>query len=120
MFPASLQLVGPDHSEDRLVVAAGTTKPWTVAHTPDGIAGLVTRLAAMQPTLVVLEATGGYEQRAATALHDAGQRVAVINPRQLRDFAKGRLLAGFPAGRGRVAHGAAPSGRGWLCLSESR
>jgi transposase len=55
---------------------------------PDGIASLVGRLAALAPTLVVLEATGGFEIPAVAALAAAGLAVAVVNPRQARDFAK--------------------------------
>jgi transposase len=46
-----------------------------------------------QPRLIVLEASGGYEAAAVCALQSAGLRVAVVNPRQARDFAKsmGRL-----------------------------
>jgi transposase len=56
-----------------------------------GIDELTKRLKAMD--LVVMEATGGYETAVATALVAAGIRVAVVNPRQVRDFAKatGRL-----------------------------
>lgn len=54
---------------------------------------LVTQLQQTQPTLIVLEATGGLELQAATALAAKGLPVAVVNPRQVRDFAKatGRL-----------------------------
>jgi len=55
---------------------------------PAGVAGLVKRLSAGPVTLVVIEATGRYERRAALALMDAGFEVAVVNPRQPRDFAK--------------------------------
>jgi transposase len=47
-----------------------------------------TRLAALAPACVVLEATGGYERACAAALATAGLPVAVVNPRQVRDFAK--------------------------------
>jgi transposase len=53
-----------------------------------GIALLLERLTALKPALVVLEATGGYEIPAVAALAAAGLAVAVINPRQARDFAK--------------------------------
>jgi transposase len=53
-----------------------------------GLAELVQRLQAMSPTLVVLEATGGYEVPVAAALASAGLAVAVVNPRQIRDFAR--------------------------------
>jgi transposase len=58
-----------------------------------GIGQLLERLTVLKPDLVVLEASGGYETAAATALAGALWRVAVVNPRQVRDFAKatGRL-----------------------------
>jgi transposase len=54
----------------------------------DGIAGLVRRLAPLKPALIVREATGGYEMPLAAALQVAGLPVAVVNPRQARDFAR--------------------------------
>ena len=58
-----------------------------------GIAALVKRLKTYTPQLVVMEATGGFEHRAAAELVAAQLPVAVVNPRQVRDFAKatGRL-----------------------------
>lgn len=58
-----------------------------------GVAGLVDRLQGDEATLVVLEATGGLQERAAAALAAAGLHVAVVNARQVRDFARatGRL-----------------------------
>lgn len=53
-----------------------------------GIPQLVQSLKAVQPELIVLEATGGMEIPCALALRDAGLAVAIINPRQGRDFAK--------------------------------
>ncbi len=53
-----------------------------------GIKQLVAHLTKLAPELVVLEATGGYELAAALALHDGQVPVAVVNPRQVRDFAK--------------------------------
>jgi transposase len=57
-------------------------------NTPEGIASLVQRLQTLQPDMVVLEATGGYQDALASALHDAGIAYAVVNPRQVRDFAR--------------------------------
>src|SRR5206468_12004772 len=59
----------------------------------EGVAGLVERLAALAPALIVLEATGGLEVRLAAALAAAGLPVAVVNPRRVRAFARaaGRL-----------------------------
>jgi transposase len=64
-----------------------------VANDAAGVAALAGRLAALGPALVVLEATGGRERAAAEALVAAGLAVAVVNPRQVRDFARatGRL-----------------------------
>jgi transposase len=58
-----------------------------------GIGQLIKRLKALGAELVVMEATGGYETAAATAIAAAGFRLGVVNPRQVRDFAKasGRL-----------------------------
>lgn len=53
-----------------------------------GLGNLVERLRCLGPVLVVLEATGGYEVPVAAALGSAGLPVAVVNPRQIRDFAR--------------------------------
>lgn len=59
-----------------------------VAYDETGISQIVDCLKEVGPTLIVLEATGGLEVRIATALASKGLPVAVINPRQARDFAK--------------------------------
>jgi transposase len=59
-----------------------------VANTEPDIAVLVARLQACHPTLIVLEATGGFELAVTAALAAARQPVVVVNPRQVRDFAK--------------------------------
>jgi transposase len=59
-----------------------------VANAPAGLAALVDRLVPLGPALVVLEATGGLEVPVAAALAAAGLPVAVVNPRQVRDFAR--------------------------------
>ncbi len=61
---------------------------WSTANDAESVAALVTRQHDLQPTLVVLEATGGYERPLAAALASAGLPVAVVNPRQARDFAR--------------------------------
>lgn len=60
---------------------------WQSANEPTAITALVERVQAVAPRLIVLEATGGYERAASTALSVAGLPVAVVNPRQVRDFA---------------------------------
>lgn len=86
--------VGIDVSKKVLDIAVRPgDEHWTVANDEDGIDELVTRLRSIGPRLVVLEATGGIELAATGSLADAGLLVAVVNPRQVRDFAKaiGRL-----------------------------
>ncbi len=67
-----------------------TDERWTVANDEAGIRTLVELLRAVAPTQVVLEATGGYELAAVSALAAAALPVVVVNPRQVRDFAKAR------------------------------
>jgi transposase len=55
---------------------------------PDGVAAVAALLLPLRPTLVLMEATGGYELAAAATLAAAGLPIAVVNPRQSRDFAK--------------------------------
>ncbi len=86
--------VGIDVAQDRLDVALRPSGAvWTVAYGPDGIRGLVSELQALGPSAVVLESTGGLELSLAGALAAAALPVVVVNPRQVRDFAKatGRL-----------------------------
>lgn len=59
-----------------------------VANDERGLRELIARWAAQAPTLIVLEATGGYEVVVAATLTSAGLPVAVVNPRQIRDFAR--------------------------------
>lgn len=49
---------------------------------------LLAELITLRPALIVLEATGGMEQAVVAAMHTVGLPVAVVNPRQVRDFAK--------------------------------
>jgi transposase len=81
--------VGIDVAKDALDVAVRPTdQSWRVANTAEGIAELVTTLAARAPAGIVLEPSGGYEHDVAAALGIAGLPVAVVNARQVRDFAK--------------------------------
>jgi transposase len=89
MMVATTVFIGIDVSKRHLDVAqrpAGS--PWQVSNDPAGITALVARVAAVAPTGIVLEATGGLEAPVAAALATAGLPVAVVNPRQVRDFAK--------------------------------
>lgn len=82
--------VGIDVSKDRLDVAVGSEgELWQVSNDAAGHSELVERLSGVKPALIVLEASGGYEAVVAGVLWDAGHPVAVVNPRQVRDFARG-------------------------------
>ena len=84
--------VGIDVAKQRLDVAVHpTAATWTVPRTRGGLRRLRADLSALQPTRIVLEATGGYERRVVAAL--AGRPVVVVNPRQTHHFARahGRL-----------------------------
>ncbi len=81
--------VGIDVSKDTLDVAVRPTgQQWRVSNTEEGLGPLVERLQGLSPALVVMEATGGYEVPVAAALGADGLPVAVVNPRQVRDFAR--------------------------------
>ena len=81
--------VGIDVSKATLDVAIRPThQHWQVPHTDDDAHDLVVQLAKLGPSLVVLEATGGLETYLTSALADSGLPVVVVNPRQVRDFAK--------------------------------
>jgi transposase len=86
--------IGIDVSKARLdVYVRPTGEAFVVARDDEGLAALVARLGLLQPRLIVLEATGGLQLRASAVLAAAGLPVAVVNPRQVRDFARatGRL-----------------------------
>lgn len=81
--------VGIDVAKATLDVAIGSDGELVqVENNEAGIAQLVQRLGEVGPTLVVLEATGGYESLVAGAIAGREIAVAVVNPRQVRDFAK--------------------------------
>lgn len=83
--------VGIDVAKATLDVACEPGTPALArqfANDPPGIAALGAALAALRPALVVLEATGGYQHAVVAALAVAGLPTAVVNPRQVRDFAR--------------------------------
>ena len=85
----SQNFVGIDISKDSLDVAMRPTGgSWTVDHDTTGITVLLDRLQTLGPALIVLEATGGLEVFLTAELAAAGLPVVVVNPRQVRDFAK--------------------------------
>ncbi len=82
-------VVGIDVAKAELVV---TVRPggerWSVPNDETGVERLRDRLRRLAPTLVVLEAAGGYERAAIAALAAAQLPLVVVNPRQVRDFAR--------------------------------
>jgi transposase len=93
---------GVDVSKDRLDVCVRRSvagrhndgdDTFFVPHDEAGIDTLISRLVEERPVMVILEATGGFERAVVGALAAAGLPVAVVNPRQARDFARatGRL-----------------------------
>jgi transposase len=88
-----LIFVGIDVSQAHLDIAVRPGASFSIAHHESAIATLVEQLRPLSPTLILLEATGGMEIPLTSALATAGLPVVVVNPRQVRDFAKasGRL-----------------------------
>jgi transposase len=81
--------VGMDVAKAQLDIALRPTgERWAVTNDETGIGTLVVQLQALQPTLIVLEATGGYHRAVVAALAAAVLPIVVVNPRQVRDFAK--------------------------------
>ena len=86
---ATAIFVGIDIAKADFVVACRPdATSWTGTKNPESIPATVTRLCALAPSLIVLEATGGYETALVAALAAATFPVVVANPRQVRDFAK--------------------------------
>ena len=86
--------VGIDVAKDRLDLHVRPSgEAFSVARDGKGLDELVARLRTLEVALIVLEATGGFETTVAGALCAAGLPLAVVNPRQIRDFARatGRL-----------------------------
>ena len=93
-LPAGAVFAGIDVSKDRLDVHLRPSgRSLAVPRDGPGLERLVADLRRLAPTLVVMEATGGFEVTVAAALAGAGLPLAVVNPRQIRDFARatGRL-----------------------------
>jgi transposase len=99
--------VGIDVAKDRLEVHLRPTgEAFEVARDSEGIEALAARLAELKPALIVLEATGGFETIVAAGLAASSLPLAVVNPRQIRDFARatGRLAKTDPLDAAVIAH----------------
>lgn len=85
--------VGIDVSKERLDIALNTGREWSCANQEGDFEELIGELKSLPVELIVLESSGGYEGAVAASLHAAQLNVFVVNPRQVRDFAKatGRL-----------------------------
>ncbi len=88
-MPAPACFVGIDVAKAALDVAVRPAgERWSAPNDEVGISALVARLRPLAPTLIVLEATGGFETATVAAVAAAGLAVVVANPRQVRDFAR--------------------------------
>ena len=83
------RFVGIDISKAQVDVAVRPTgQRWVVSYDETGVEELVSQMVDLGPALVLLEATGGLELPLAAALAAAALPVVVVNPRQVRDFAR--------------------------------
>ena len=81
--------IGIDVAKAQLDIALRPSgERWAVPNDASGVATLVDRVQTLQPTLMVLEATGGLERAVTSALATAGLPVVVVHPRQVRDCAR--------------------------------
>ena len=81
--------IGIDVAKAQLDIALRPSgERWAIPNDASGVRTLVDRVQTRKPTLIVLEATGGLERAVASALATAGLPVVVVNPRQVRDFAR--------------------------------
>lgn len=107
MSTSAVLFAGIDVSKSHLDLAL---RPEVTTHRfandPDGIGKLAELLEKRQPTLIVLEATGGYEQPAFRCLSARSLPVAIVNPSRVRDFARanGRLAKTDPIDAKNLAH----------------
>lgn len=100
-------VVGIDVSKDRLDVhLRPSAEAFAVARDGAGLARLGDRLKALAPALVALEATGGYETVVAATLAAAGLPVVIVNPGQVRSFARalGKRAKTDPIDAAVIAH----------------
>jgi transposase len=88
MNTTPLLYVGIDVAKETLEIATSTGERWQCPNDTKAHRVLAERLAKLSPTGIVLEATGGYEQPAAACLGQVGLPVMVVNPRQVRQFAR--------------------------------
>ncbi|MFN8411623.1 MAG: IS110 family transposase [Anaerolineales bacterium] len=89
MTTSSRKFVGIDVAKDKLDIAVlGETKASQVGNDEKGITSLLKKLQELKPTLIVVEATGGYQRAVVLRLYEAGLPVAVVNPVRVRQYAR--------------------------------
>jgi len=101
------EFIGIDVSKETLEIGRHTIgETWACQNEVSAFASLVQRLRALNPVRIVAEATGGYETAVVAVLYEAGLPVVVVNPRQVREFAKatGRLAKTDPIDALVLAH----------------
>jgi len=85
---SSVLSVGIDVAQDQLDIATTADHAWSVKHHPRAMAALARRLQKLAPARIIVESTGKLEQELVVILAEAKLPVVVVNPRQVRDFAK--------------------------------
>ena len=89
MTTSTGKFAGIDVSKDKLDVAVlGEKQAWQVDNTEVGILELVEQMEELEPELIVVEATGGYQRAVVDGLFRSGLAVAVVNPSRVRQFAR--------------------------------
>lgn len=107
MAKVTITWIGIDVSKATLDVAVRPTADhWQVDNNPAGLSALTERLRSLSPERIVLEATGGYEVVVAATLASNELPVVIVNPRQVRDFARatGQLAKTDRIDAGVLAH----------------
>jgi len=93
MTITSEEYVGIDVAKDKLDVAVLGQKATSEAfNSKRGITALVKKMCQLNPRLIVVEATGGYEEALVLALYEAGMSVALVSPQRVRQYARARGL----------------------------
>jgi len=89
MTTSTGKFVGIDVAKDKLdVVVLGEAKASQVSNDGKGIANLIKQMQKLQPEMIVVEATGGYQRAVVDSLFRSGLAVAVVNPMRVRQFAR--------------------------------
>lgn len=89
MTTSSGKFVGIDVAKDKLDIAVlGEKKASQVTNDEAGIAKLIRKLQTLNPALIVVEATGGYQRAVVLGLYESGLPVAVVNPSRVRQYAR--------------------------------